>query len=200
VAHQIEIRPDKLTLVNYTAEDVATVVAEEAARVGVPESVAISVEVDEVLPSPLTGSTADVVDGDARLWLSGGELEDPRYRLELADAQARQVVAMSLHRIVDRLGPCAEAPSDMEIGSGRRRAAWDVWAEGRTSRLGVPVHPSRRRYHFRIAHGFNDVADAVFDRLWAADELIWADLLAACAQTEAVDAREPPKKAAGLRR
>ena len=200
MAHSIEIRPEKLTLVSYSAEDVAAVIAEEAARVGLPESVVVHVEVDEVLPSPLTGSTADVVDGEARLWLSGGELEDPRYRLELADAQARQVVATSLLRIVDRLGPCAEAPSDTEIGSGRRRAAWDVWAEGRASKLGVRVHRTRRRYHFRIAHGFNDVADSVFDRLWVADELTWADLLAACAQTKAVDSRPPPKAPAGLRR
>ena len=199
MAHQVEIRPEKFTLVNYSAEDVAKVIADEAKRVGLPESVPISVEVDEVLPSPLTGSMADVLDGRARLWLSGGELEDPRYRLELADGPARQAAAMSLLRVTDRLGPCADAPPDLELDD-RQRSAWDTWAEGRAQRLGVHVHPTRRRYHYRLAHGFNDVADAVFERLWVADELTWADLLAACSETAAVDSREPPKSRTALQR
>jgi len=199
VAHRIEVRPEKLTLVSYTVDDVAAVVAEEAARVGLPESVTVQVEVDEVLPSPLTGSTSDLMEGRARLWLSGGELEDPRYRLQLADRQARQVVAIGLLRVADRLGPCADAPPDLQLDD-RQRSAWDSWAEGRAGRLGVPAHPTRRRYHFRLAHGFNDVADAVFERLWAADALTWADLEAACDETAAVDTREPPKPRTALQR
>jgi hypothetical protein len=199
VARQVDVRPERLTLVSYAAADVAELVAEEAERVGLPESVAVHVEIDEVLPAPLTGNTADLVDGAARLWISGGELEDPRFRLELAEAQTRQVAAAGLLRVVDRLGPCADAPPDLELDD-RQRAAWDVWAEGRTARLGVPGHPTRRRYHYRLAHGFNDVADAVFERLWSADELTWAGLEAACAETAAVDDRLPPKPAAALRR
>jgi hypothetical protein len=199
VSHRIEVHPEQFTLVSYQVADVARLAGDEAARVGLPDTVRVRLEVDEALPSPLTGSAADLVDGEARVWISGGELEDPRYRLQLSEPMTRQTLAMAFLRIVDRLGPCAAAPGDTELDD-RRRAAWDVWAEGRVARLGVPVHPSRRRYHYRLAHGFNDVADAVFDRLWAADELTWAELEAACAETEAVDSRQPAKRRADLRR
>jgi hypothetical protein len=35
----------------------------------------------------------------------------------------------------------------------------------------------RRLYHFRNRHGFTDVADAVFERVWGADGLSWAELV-----------------------
>ena len=41
---------------------------------------------------------------------------------------------------------------------------------GRLERLGYDVRPrSRRLYHFRNRHGFTDVADNAFKRLWAAE-------------------------------
>jgi hypothetical protein len=36
-----------------------------------------------------------------------------------------------------------------------------------------------------MRHGFSDAADRVFDRLWTSDTLTWADLEAACAETDA---------------
>jgi hypothetical protein len=200
VAHRIELCPERFTLVNYSPDDVVRLAGEEAARVGLPESTPVALEVDEALPNPLSGWVADLADGgEARVWVSGGDFEDPRYRLALSEPLARRTLAMAFLRIVDRLGPCAAAPPEGEL-TDRQRAAWDVWAEGRVARLGVPSHPTRRRYHFRLAHGFNDVADAVFDRLWAAGALTWADLEAAGAETEAVDTRQPAKPRADLRR
>ncbi|MGH9026108.1 MAG: hypothetical protein ACRDWD_08325 [Acidimicrobiia bacterium] len=197
--HRIEVHPERFTLVSYVTEDVARIASEESARVGLPETLRVRLEVDEGLPSPLSGWAADLAEGEARVWISGGDFEDPRFRLQLSEPLARQTLAMAFLRIGDRLGPCADAPADTEL-TDRQRAAWDVWAEGRAARLGVHSHPNRRRYHYRLAHGFNDVADAVFDRLWAADELGWADLQAACAETEAVDARQPPKSRTVLQR
>jgi hypothetical protein len=50
-------------------------------------------------------------------------------------------------------------------------------------RLGIiTARPQRRIYHFRVRHGFNDTVDRVFQRLWDADGLTWADLVAASAE------------------
>ena len=79
----------------------------------------------------------------------------------------------------------------------REHVAWDTYAVGRCERLGWRVQKERRRYHFRIRHGFTDVADEAFDRLWAADGLTWADLQAVCAETEAADTRAAVKRGRG---
>jgi hypothetical protein len=47
------------------------------------------------------------------------------------------------------------------------------------------VQRQRRLYHFRNRHGFSDVADAAFARLWDASGLTWADIQAVCDETEA---------------
>jgi hypothetical protein len=57
---------------------------------------------------------------------------------------------------------------------------------GRLARLGYPAQRQRRLYHFRNRHGFSDVADAAFDRLWTGDGLTWADIQAVCAETAAM--------------
>ena len=66
-----------------------------------------------------------------------------------------------------------------------QRAAWDVYTMGRCGRVGLPSQRQRRLYSFRNRHGFTDVADAVFDRLWTADALTWDDILAACDEAAA---------------
>jgi hypothetical protein len=103
----------------------------------------------------------------------------------------------ALLRGADRLRPeFAAAPGDDDL-TDRQRAAWDVWTEGRAERLGVAdTRPDRLRYHYRLHHGFNDVADAVFERLWGAGALTWDALERACAETDAVDTRARPKKTA----
>jgi hypothetical protein len=97
-------------------------------------------------------------------------------------------------RTIDRLDPSfGDAPADDDM-SIELYAAWAIYAVGRLERLGFPSQRERRRYHFRIRHGFTDVADRVFDRLWAGDNLTWADIEAA--STEALAAKPaPPKKA-----
>ena len=72
---------------------------------------------------------------------------------------------------------------------------------GRVERAGYFAHPDRRRYQFRLRHGFTDVADQAFDRLWAADALTWADIEAVCAETAAAKpVREKPAPKAKTRK
>ncbi len=88
-----------------------------------------------------------------------------------------------------RLDPSFGDPppeKDLTLAQG---TAWDAYSVGRCARLGFGDTQARWRYHFRNRHGFTDVADATFDRLWSATGLDWSDLEAACAETEA--ARQP---------
>ena len=73
-----------------------------------------------------------------------------------------------LLRAKDRLSEdFADAPADRELSRGER-IAWDIYAIGRTERLGLPVRRPRELYDFRLQHGFTDVSDAAFERCWEA--------------------------------
>ena len=70
----------------------------------------------------------------------------------------------------------ADAPSDDELTLAADRGVGHLLRRPpRAARL--PRSTSQRwRYNFRNRHGFTDAADAVFDELWAADRLTWAEL------------------------
>jgi hypothetical protein len=195
---RVEVRPAEFTLVRYDAGLIAGITEELAAKVGVPDDLAIVIDVDEELPSPLTGSAVGIVDGTAVLWFSGGNFEDGRRRMEFDEAMARNELALSLFRARDRLQPgFADALPDDEL-SEAQRGVWDAWADGRAARIGEEVRPVRRQYIFRLYNGFTDVADAAYERLWSADELTWADLEAIGAECAEADPR-PQAKRKGFR-
>jgi hypothetical protein len=201
----ITVVPNPFELVPYDADTIAGLAAEAAALAGFPDDVSVTLEIDEVLPHPLTGTFVEVTPeaeragGTAHLdvWMSGANFEDPKRPVKFQEELARAELVRAFLRAADRLRPeFAGAVGDEDL-SDRQRAAWDVWTEGRAERLGVPgTRPDRLRYHYRLHHGFNDVADAAFDRLWAADALPWDDLERACAETAAADTRARPKKTA----
>ncbi|HZJ26380.1 MAG TPA: hypothetical protein VFF40_05115 [Acidimicrobiia bacterium] len=196
---RVRVTPDAFELVYYDAAEIAALAERVADRVGVPADIEVSIEVDEALPRPLLGSYVDLVDGALSIWCSGGNFEDPHYPRRFSESLAGFELGSDLLRGADRLSPgFSEAPVDGEL-SDRRRAAWDVSARGRLTRLGFPVRESLSRYHFRLAHGFGDAADAVYDRLWGADSITWADIVAASDETEAVDPRPKPKARPGAK-
>ena len=163
------VRPDPFTLIAYDAKEIAAIVDDAAALVGVDPSVDIKVEVDEELFAPLVGHTSDVVDGCVKLWISGGNLEDNRRPRTFSSAQARRDFSLAMLRAKDRLSEeYADAPPDGDLSRGER-AAWDVYTAGRAARLGIPVRRQAQLYDYRMQHGFTDVADAAFERLWNAD-------------------------------
>jgi hypothetical protein len=131
------------------------------------------------------------------LLVESGAFEDAKHPRHLSDRGVRSVVGRLLFRARDRLDPSfAQAPRDGEMPL-RLHAAWDVYAVGRCARLGLRTQKERRRYHFRIRHGFTDAADEAFDRLWDAEGLGWADLEAVCEETRAADTRRPVKPGRG---
>jgi hypothetical protein len=183
----IVVTPDPFTLIAYDAKEIASIIEDVAALVGLPANVDIDVEVDEELFAPLTGHTTDLVDGRLKLWISGGNLEDSKRPRHFSPAQARRDFAFMLLRAKDRLSDDYEdAPPDGKLTRGER-AAWDVYAVGRANRLGLPARRQAQLYEYRLQHGFTDVADAAFDRLWEAEHVTWDGIGEICKETGAAD-------------
>ena len=184
----ITVTPNPFTLIAYDAAQIAAIVEDCAALAGVEPGVDIDVQVDEELFAPLVGQTTDVVDGRVKVWISGGNLEDNRLPRTFSEEQARRDFTLALLRAKDRLGDdFADAPGDGELSRGER-AAWDVYASGRALRLGAPhVRRQAQLYEFRLQHGFTDVADAAFERLWNADHMTWDGLREICKETGATE-------------
>ena len=183
---RVEVTPEQFTLVQYDAGVIAGIAEELASKVGLPDDVPVHIEIDEELPLPLTGSTADLVDGRARLWFSGANF-------------ARADLAMARFRAGDRLTGCGDAPAADGLSDGQR-AAWEAFAEGRAARLGEFARRVRRQYVFRLYNGFTDVADDAFERLWTADRFTWSELDALCAECKAADPRPEPKQRSAIRK
>jgi hypothetical protein len=107
----------------------------------------------------------------------------------MSEVSVVDVVGRLLFKVKDRLDPAfADAPADADLNL-QQHTAWETYCVGRCSRAGMTPAKARRLYHFRNRHGFTDVSDAVFERLWNGEGLGWADIEAACAETAA--AREP---------
>jgi hypothetical protein len=180
---RVVVDPATFTLVNYDAGEIAALVDEVAGWAGLPADEEIRVRVDEA--SPLAVVRIDSL-APIALFMEGGAIEDLKQIRKLDGEGVRTHAMRLLARIADRRRPgFGAAPSEDEL-TPAQLDAWDAWALGRAARRGLAVPQERWRYRFRNHHGFTDVADGVFDRLWAAEDLSWADLEAACAETAAV--------------
>ena len=187
---RVTVSPEEFHLVEYDAAEIASIVSELADKVGLGDR-AIHIEVDEKTP---LGSSAVVSLDPITITVESGGFEDAKQLRHLSRESVEGVIGRHLMRTKDRLNPdFGDPPSDDDLPI-ELYTAWDMYAVGRLERLGLPSQRERRRYHFRIRHGFTDVADRVFDRLWAADDLTWADIQAASAEAMAAKPA-PPKKA-----
>jgi hypothetical protein len=185
MASRVTVTPDPFTLIDYSAADIAAIVEDVAALIGLPSNVEIRVDVDEELFAPLVGHMSDVVDGRIVIWISGANFEDNRRPRTFSADQARRDLAFAMLRAQDRLSPeFADAPPDAAI-SRAERAAWDVYASGRAQRLGIPVRRQATIYEYRLQHGFSDIADTAFERLWEKPSTTFAALQEICAETGA---------------
>jgi hypothetical protein len=176
----VTVEPQEWTLVHFDSSRIAAVAADLIDRIGLDGPVRI--EVDET--TPLGRAWVESTDPIVVKALSGA-FEDPKRPRQLSEAAVADVLGRLLFRVRDRLDPgFGDPPPDEELTLAQA-TAWDTYAVGRFARLGYPANRQRRLYHFRNRHGFSDVADAAFARLWEADGLTWDDLLAACEETEA---------------
>lgn len=178
----VEVSPLEFHFVSYDAEAITAIIAGVADDAGLPAGTRIQVDINEATPL----GRATLTDGDPIvLTIEGGAFEDPTNPRNLSERLVRDVVGRMLMRAADRrTAGFADAPDEQDL-TLPQLTAWDSYSMGRLERRGYDVRKARRLYHFRNRHGFNDVADAVFARLWSSDSLTWADLTAGCAETEA---------------
>ena len=180
----VTVAPATFNFVLYDGDHIAELAAGVAGRIGLPDDLELHVDVDEA--SML--QRVEVVEaggGRVVVRVQGGAFEDRKRRRELSDDAVRSTLARVLYRVRDRMDPeFGPAPRDAELDL-QQLTAWDAYSLGRAQRSGLADERGRRHYHFRNRHGFNDVADAVFERLWAGSGLTWADIEQACAETAA---------------
>jgi hypothetical protein len=180
---RITVTPRTFAAVRFDARRLAALAAEVADLVGVPGDVDVHVAVDESTPF---GYVRTRIDGRrVELDAESGAFEDPRRVRELSEPATRGVLGRVLFRVRDRRDPTFGDPPPDDALDLAQHAAWDVYALGRFTRLAGGAEEARRCYAFRLRHGFTDASDRVFERLWHGQDLTWADLEAACAETRA---------------
>jgi len=180
---KVTVTPTEFSLVHYDAARIAALFEDVAGKLGLDGG--ITVVVDENSPfasAKLTSLDPVVIEAES------GAFEDPKAPRCMSDAAVATTAARLLARARDRRDPAfvtgGPPPPEAELTLAQADA-WDAYAMGRASRMGIDVFTPRWRYRFRNRHGFTDLADRVFDRLWSAGSLRWADLAAACADTGA---------------
>lgn len=175
----VTVDPPAFSLVYFDAGRIAALAAEVGELIGLPDDVSVEIEIDEKNPF---GKAWGVVAGrSATLSVEGGAFEDPQRLRQFSEAGARLVLARLLYRVVDRLDPAfGEPPADADLTKAEH-AAWDAYSLGRCARrAGVDAGEGKRRYAFRIRHGFSDAADRAFDQLWQGSDLTWSDISRIC--------------------
>jgi hypothetical protein len=172
-ARAITVQPERFTLVDYEAAEIAEVAAELRQRVGLPVDLPLDIQVDET--TPLGRAYLDAID-PVVLSVESGAFEDPLRPRQFDRDNTADVLGRLLFRLHDRLDPgFGDAPPDDKL-TLPLSTAWDVYAMGRLHRLGYWSQRPRRQYQFRVRHGFSDHVDAVFARLWDAEHLTWSEI------------------------
>jgi hypothetical protein len=177
---KVTVKPETFTLVLFDSGRIAELAADVAGKVGVSGDLTIDVDEPSALGRARVVSTEPIV-----LYVQGGAMEDPKRPRQLSERNTCEVLGRLLFRVKDRLDPAFGAVPEDDALSLRQVTAWDAYCLGRLKRLGYELSKPRRQYHFRTRHGFTDVADAAFERLWAADGLTWADIESIIAETSA---------------
>jgi hypothetical protein len=176
----VTVSPETYNLVEFDGDQIRAVASKLMDQIGIP--VDLRIEVDETTPlgRAWTSSLEPLV-----LSVESGAFEDPKRPRHLSERSIADVLGRLLFRVKDRLDPTfGEVPADDDL-SLPESTAWDAYAVGRLARLGYPAQRQRRLYHFRNRHGFSDVADAAFDRLWNGEGITWADIKGVCEETAA---------------
>ena len=169
----VTVSPQEFRFVSFDAGLIQRVAESLLGALGMADH-DLRIEVDET--TPLARVTIDISGEPIVVKAESGAFEDTRRPRQ----QSENATAASLGRVLlrarDRLvGGFGEAPADGDL-SLAQMAAWETYCVGRLGRLGITVNQQRWRYNFRNRHGFTDVGDAAFDRLWASDGLTWGEL------------------------
>jgi len=169
----VEVRPTEFSMVFFDAAEIQGIVEKLVGEVGLPDDLAVTVEVDET--TPMGRARVESID-PLVITAESGAFEDVKAPRRLSEAGTIDVVGKLLFSVRDRLDPAFGDPPAEDDLTLQQSVAWEVYCVGRLGRIGHPVQRQRRLYQFRNRHGFTDAADAAFDRLWSTDDLTWDDI------------------------
>ena len=177
---EVRVLPEAWAFVDFDSGRIAAVAGRVADAAGL--TVPLRIEVDETTP---LGRVQVLSYQPVVIRAESGAFEDPKRPRRLSERAVGDVLGRLLFRVRDRLDPAFGDPPDDADLTLAESTAWDAYAVGRAHRHGFPAQRQRRLYHFRNRHGFTDVADEIFERLWTADGLTWSDLRGACDEARA---------------
>ena len=167
----VSVTPSTFSFVDFDADLIRRIGDGLVEALGIDRPV--QVEVDESTP---LGRVRTAIGDTITVHVESGAFEDSRKPRQQSEEATTANLGRALLRARDRItGGFGEAPADDEL-SLRQIAAWETYCVGRLSRMGVPVNQQRWKYNFRNRHGFTDVADAAFERVWQSDGLTWGEL------------------------
>ena len=169
----VTVVPESFVMVLFDQPAIVSTAERVAAEVGLPSDVPIRIEVDESVP--LARVRVESID-PVVIRVEGGAFEDPRHPRQLSEELVADTVGRLLFQVVDRRSPdFGDPPADKDL-SVAHKVAWDTYAVGRLERLGYDGRRQVRLYAFRNRHGFSDLADEAFERLWSGSDLTWDDV------------------------
>lgn len=170
----ITVSPAEFKLVDFEAAAIRSVAERVREDAELPIDLEISIEVDESTPL----GRARVVSFDpVVLAVQSGAFEEPTDPRQFSEKATGDVLGRLLFRVRDRLDPDFGAPPPDEDLPLPHESAWDTYAVARLFRAGYPSQRQRRLYAFRTRHGFTDLSDRAFHRLWTAEDLTWDDVV-----------------------
>jgi hypothetical protein len=170
----VTVSPDEFKLIDFDAGAISSLAERVRDDAGLPADLDIAIEVDESTP---LGRAQVVSVEPVVVAVQSGAFEEPTAPRQFSDRATGDVLGRLLIRVRDQLDPEFGAPPADEDLSLPHENAWDTYAVARLHRAGYPSQRQRRLYAFRTRHGFTDVADRAFHRLWTADDLSWADVV-----------------------
>jgi hypothetical protein len=171
---QVSVSPESFTLVKFDASTIARVLGEVADALGVPADQEIRVEVDE---EAILGKTEVRGLDPITLWTQSGAIEDAKKPREVSEDGVADALGVLLVQALDRQDPEFGAPPLDEQMDIALFVAWQVHCSARVVAVGFADQHDRRQYHFRNRHGFTDVSDRAFERLWSPEPLTYAEIV-----------------------
>lgn len=170
----IVVRPETFDKVDYDAELIRAIAQRALESVAaLPDDLTVEIDLDE---DQATNRVAVTGLDPVTVSVDGGAFENYKVPRTVGDLETSISMTRLLLEVADRQSESFGAPPLDEELSRAHRMAWDVNLYGRTSRHGLRIHQPRYRYNFRNRHGFSDLADRTFDKLWSSDELTWSEL------------------------
>jgi len=181
----ITVSPEPFDFVSFDAAYIARIAQTVAERLGVAD-IDFAIDIDET--SALNRISIDASGSPVRIMVHSGAFEDKRRPRQQSEVDTTLSIARCMLRAHDRIrGGFAGAPDEKDL-TLPQAAAWDTWIIARLARLDMPVQRQAWQYNWRNRHGFNDHADAAFERMWTAESMDWDRLCAASDAARSISA------------